>query len=1020
MIPLILCLLLLTEATPAPRGVIIRADGSYEIATAEHLDGTIAAEGKLWVWSSMTPPRLLEADSPLPHPQSAPSLLEVSIGGVDGPVEGMSIIAGPVSMWEEVPESILPVWIRGPTGVVVPRNPNEEWRLRVSSPGLASWWIDVPASESAIVVPVEKATPTSLELESSHEISRVRIEAVAIQPSSNRHSVAVLAIVEGQGSTIDLPVLPVGRDLNLLIEADGFVDTPASITIGRPENQIPLNRGGSIHGRVVEKRGEPLGAVKVRVEGWLNAAFPRVFLAEVESLPNGRWKIENIPPGRNLLYFTAPDFVTNSQTVEIRDEQIDFGDIAMVRGVDLSVKVIDDAQIPVADAEFHWKPHGSARTGSDGRALLQNLEPNEPFQAYVEAHGFLGKAVAFEPPLRGTLTVVLSRGVELRSSVVDEAHIPVKDASVVRHIGSRSVRSRVDPNGEFSITVPAEVDVELVVTSPNAREVRVAVAAGFPGEVRDLAPVVLPKGHVVEGTLVSAIDGAPVSGGRVWGFRQEETNHLSAWARGAVVETESDTNGRFRLSGLDHGPFRIIVDHHRFARIERKATLVEDSGLTDLGDIKLIDGTTILVNLTEAPAGALARVDLTGNWLESDMLTAGFTGGKARVERVPPGEHVLSVAVDHQVICTSTVSVSAGQSVVEADCKDRSTRVRGRVFVGNKSAGPGLLIWTRATEHPVPSIIVERPTPGGLMGQTVYGTGPPLVPVAANTDGQFETDSLNPGAWNVRWVPNSGGETEPRSVEVQSVSEQTITLEFGGGRVRGFVIDAQGQKVPGAGVYEDRRRIAAETGADGSFELIGLPPEPLSLYARHGKQRSAVARLSRPDDGEPILLRLGGGNQPQLNVRVVGPDGSPRSGARIFVDLLTTIVSAITTSDGSAPVQLVDDSRPVRVAALAGMNWVFGDGMVNVGDEPATVTLIVQESGILQIDSKSASGSVRMRTLSGLDVTRLATLVGMAAVLAPAEPFIMYGIAPGEYDVTFQGESRRVVIRSGRISKLSF
>ena len=72
---------------------------------------------------------------------------------------------------------------------------------------------------------------------------------------------------------------------------------------------------GIIRGRVSDSEGNPLEGVKVEVSE---------ILLKTQTLSNGTFALENIPPGVYQVIFTHPDYLSDSATVDIRKEAAKF------------------------------------------------------------------------------------------------------------------------------------------------------------------------------------------------------------------------------------------------------------------------------------------------------------------------------------------------------------------------------------------------------------------------------------------------------------------------------------------------------------------------------------------------------------------------------------------------------------------------------------------------------------------------------------------------------------------------
>lgn len=110
-------------SSPGEQWRLVYRDGTVEaFQSAPHLP-LERREGlsHAWVWSDSAAPRRIEADR-IGEPRLSPdrSRLQVHVQGAHTLLEAR-LIAGPLEMWEEVPEDLMPSWpCRGKAGSPCP------------------------------------------------------------------------------------------------------------------------------------------------------------------------------------------------------------------------------------------------------------------------------------------------------------------------------------------------------------------------------------------------------------------------------------------------------------------------------------------------------------------------------------------------------------------------------------------------------------------------------------------------------------------------------------------------------------------------------------------------------------------------------------------------------------------------------------------------------------------------------------------------------------------------------------
>jgi hypothetical protein len=179
----------------------------------------------------------------------------------------------------------------------------------------------------------------------------------------------------------------------------------------------------------------------------------------------------------------------------------------------------------------------------------------------------------------------------------------------------------------------------------------------------------------------------------------------------------------------------------------------------------------------------------------------------------------------------------------------------------------------------------ETPMPRAFVFATPKEPRPEMARLNAETgsDGRFQLE-LDPGEYQIG-ARMQGYANVPETVNVgaSGVSDVRLTLSRGG-VVKGRVVDGAGR--PRGGVFVQALGTSgpnavpsgnvAHTLPDGTFEMSGLGEMDHTLFARSQTGEFAfVAGVRAGREGVTLTMRRGG----RVQVRILGPDGAPVSGA---------------------------------------------------------------------------------------------------------------------------------------------
>jgi hypothetical protein len=662
------------------------------------------------------------------------------------------------------------------------------------------------------------------------------------------------------------------------------------------EIEVFMWPGTAVLGRLLNEEEKPVrGTVSIEI---LDGEPTSRLLSELraESKNDGWFSIGPLPPGSHALNLEASGYAAKRVEVALGEEEepYDLGDIVLETGLAIRGHVIDERELPVANARVSAFGRGrmtdasgqvrffNGTTETDGSFVLAGLFEG-PFSVSVRALGYA--PATRERVEAGTtgLNIVLEEGGTISGEVVDSERRPVENyrasaRAVERRSRSSGYDNVSDPSGTFILRDLAAGVYVVEINAPDlCPEIlsEVEVEAGrdtYVGRIR------LVEGGSVRGHVLDP-SSAPLPGASV-----SATGAGSRFGR-TIGSTTTDEKGFFELEGLPDGKINLMASHSEYAqgRVDgvnidsqsgpAEAQIVLSTGGTIEGWVRARDGTGMsghLIHFNPAPQDGIPGSSFYRNYSETEP------NGHFRLEGVPTGRGQVSVSSPSGVmsvgIGAKDVEVVEGETTfVEFDL--RRVLVYGQVTSGGAPA-PNLEIMFHSRGGGRSVMFAGRPS-----STSSPVSGPQVNRARTREDGSYELFVEQPGEYSVSSTRPDGSRLPSRSLEVPDTETFVFDLDFGGTPVLGRVVDEETEEpIAGASVIAGPAKpgsgassASAMTGPEGSFQ-IEIEPGEYKLHARAEGYGTVMKDLSVGSTSPPdVVLELPVGRT--ISGRVVDETG---------------------------------------------------------------------------------------------------------------------------------------------------
>lgn len=673
----------------------------------------------------------------------------------------------------------------------------------------------------------------------------------------------------------------------LQADDERFVPWLRSVPViaGQTEEQdVPLVRGATLAGRVLDENGTPVdGAVLSLVRSGEPSiqAFMRRMDGEVTPIRSGRdgsFKASRLVPGENQrLDVRHDEFEERSLGgIDLAAGATRSGlSVVLRRGLSLRGLVRDEEGRPLSGVEVTLSrpttfrgggrygqasfsfmgPGGTPRreTGADGRFEFRGLKAGD----YTLAATRIGLQRVSVDPVKVAedrapepVEITLRPGVTISGFVRDRggqpaagwylAARPSGDGSPMIGPGGLRTLEATGTDGAFvleGLSDGGSYDLQLM--GPSGLGPR---RAGVTAPAEGLELTVGGHGEL-RGRVVDAEGGRPITDFEVsfapdaqGGMRVVFAGPGSRGRGPGQAQPVHAEDGSFLLEEVPAGRWTITASAPGYQKGSAAGITLEEGGSIEGVELRLTRGAAISGRVLEARGGrpvldASVRASLAGarGAMSLPMVRMGggllenevMTDAEGRYELAGLAPGAWTLTATHADWTDTTVSVEVKDAPVVADIRlGRGGSIGGVVT----AAG--------------------RPVPGAQVALTAAGQGVSMGPLGGNeqgslTDeaGRFRFDRVAPGRYSLGASLRNQA-SAPAEVVITGEEAREVALSLGEGAVirgavSGLAENARANVTVSASGPE-QFFATTRTGPDGRFELVGVPEGPIHLNARAG------------------------------------------------------------------------------------------------------------------------------------------------------------------------------------------
>jgi hypothetical protein len=658
----------------------------------------------------------------------------------------------------------------------------------------------------------------------------------------------------------------------------------------------------------------------------------------VRRLGGAEFDFDDLPflgPGEYILRLQGEGLQPIEQRVQVEAAGQRVGcDFEWATGTGVRVVAFDPDGVPQADVEVVaiWQAQDQwlryvTRTGDDGRALFEQCADSSIWvRSY--APGFVDERwgpISVSTLTTDELELWLDRAGRVRGRVEHRGQ-PVTDFSVTLWgedpTQFKTVKFEDRPEGRFEIP-GSPIGATRIIASSNdlpactPRLVEVS-QDGTAEVVLELPGTVSAGARVVE-----AATGEPIGGAVVQAYQEHRGQWLEPW--GPALETRAD--GSF--DGLLLSPVTNAI------KVSAEGYAAHSSIHSSLQGAQVELGLLTLDRLQEV------EVLLVGDGIDFTQYSASIDAtpaagpvpfdmeGRALLARVPPGSWMASVFTPGPGLIQSEMRVRAGRPA------------RWQVDL---AGGHQLHVRITHADGPLPSDAWLVADFSGAAGPTAR-----LVGIA---NGRATVPGLPAGAVCLSVIQSNNERLGSFWYEVPDQLQAEVAFHIPAGRRAVQLVDLEGRPMDSVLVIIARPgdphglNLTRTTDAQGTFNLLGIDPQPLLLTVRRGRDSwGGVHPIDMNSQEDPLVVVVD--ESAQLSVRLLERDQPAVGVGALLYDGEQAALK--TTSDGAGQVHFGRIAPGDYSLVIEAAGYVRSGAPFSTRVEASELTLQVRRTGNLRL-----------------------------------------------------------------------